>query len=192
MVERFPAIAVLLFLAASVQAAAAPSLSAVVGRYSIMTPGSSLFFAVPAVGGPGITGRFDRFDGRIDIPASSVEHARVEIIIYPDSVATGQKRVDDFLKSNAVFDTANERTIVFRSTHVQRTGEDTATIVGSLTARGRTFRETFHVRLAESGRGALRFHVEGRVLRSRYGMDVGTPIYSNVVDFDMNLAFRRR
>jgi polyisoprenoid-binding protein YceI len=31
------------------------------------------------------------------------------------------------------------------------------------------------------------FHVTGKVLRSPYGMDVGTPIYSNVVDFDMNL-----
>ncbi|TIQ53780.1 MAG: polyisoprenoid-binding protein, partial [Mesorhizobium sp.] len=28
-------------------------------------------------------------------------------------------------------------------------------------------------------------------LRSRYGMDVGTPIYSNVVDFDMTLTGRR-
>jgi polyisoprenoid-binding protein YceI len=29
------------------------------------------------------------------------------------------------------------------------------------------------------------------VLRSPYGMDVGTPIYSNVVRFDMELKARR-
>ncbi|RWB26073.1 MAG: polyisoprenoid-binding protein, partial [Mesorhizobium sp.] len=39
--------------------------------------------------------------------------------------------------------------------------------------------------------GTIRFHVTGQVLRSRYGMDVGTPIYSNVVDFDMTLTGRR-
>jgi polyisoprenoid-binding protein YceI len=40
-------------------------------------------------------------------------------------------------------------------------------------------------------RGVVAFHVTGKVLRSRYGMDVGTPIYSNVVDFDMTLVGRR-
>jgi hypothetical protein len=29
------------------------------------------------------------------------------------------------------------------------------------------------------------------VLRSPYGMDVGTPIYSNVVQFDMRLKAKR-
>ncbi|MFA6157909.1 MAG: polyisoprenoid-binding protein, partial [Mesorhizobium sp.] len=39
--------------------------------------------------------------------------------------------------------------------------------------------------------GTIKFHVTGRVLRSRYGMDVGTPIYSNIVDFDMTLTGKR-
>ena len=34
--------------------------------------------------------------------------------------------------------------------------------------------------------------ITGKVLRSRYGMDVGTPIYSNVVDFDMDFSAARR
>lgn len=31
-----------------------------------------------------------------------------------------------------------------------------------------------------------------KVLRSRYGMDVGTPLCSDVADFDMDLACTRR
>ncbi|WP_159586796.1 YceI family protein [Chelativorans xinjiangense] len=188
---RIAIVAVLLVLAAPLRAAV-PSLSEVAGRYAVVASGSRLAFTVTAVGGPGIRGRFARFDGTIDIPADSVDRARVTITIYPDSVTTGQKRIDDFLKSDAVFDTANEQAIIFRSTRVRRTGEDTATIEGNLTARGRTFEETFHVRLAEAQGGNLHFHVQGKVFRSRYGMDVGTPIYSNVVDFDMDLASRRR
>jgi polyisoprenoid-binding protein YceI len=35
------------------------------------------------------------------------------------------------------------------------------------------------------------FTVSGRILRSHYAMDVGTPIYSNVVEFDMLVEGQR-
>ncbi|WP_157014240.1 YceI family protein [Mesorhizobium xinjiangense] len=190
MLQRMAIIAAFLLLALPLRAQA-PSLADAAGRYVLTPQGSRLSFSVPAAGGRAIRGRFVRFAGRIDIPADNIERARVIITIFPESVATGERRVDNFLKSNAVFDVAHEHEITFRSTAVHRTGAATATVEGSLTARGHTFRETFRVRLAEFGRGRARFHVEGRVLRSRYGMDVGTPLYSNVVDFDMDLAARR-
>ena len=68
---------------------------------------------------------------------------------------------------------------------------NTAVITGRLTARGKSFPETFTAKLDGRKRGSVAFHVTGKVLRSRYGMDVGTPIYSNVVDFDMMLTGRR-
>ncbi len=190
MLKRVAVAAALLLFALPLRAEG-PSLSDAAGRYALTPQGSRLAFTVPAAGGRAISGRFLNFSGRIDIPSDNVEQARVVITIFPDSVATGEARVDAFLKSNAVFDTANERAITFRSIRVRRTGADTATVEGSLTARGHTFREVFDVRLVEFSRGRVRFHVEGRVLRSRYGMDVGTPLYSNVVDFDMDLAARR-
>ena len=39
---------------------------------------------------------------------------------------------------------------------------------------------------------SISFHVTGKVFRSPYGMDAGTPIYSNVVQFDMMLKARRK
>lgn len=186
------AIAILLLLLPVPLSAQVPSLSEAAGRYSLLAADSRLAFNVPAVRGLGIQGRFERFGGSLEIPAGGVERARVTITIYPDSVATGQNRVDDFLKSNAVFDIANEREIVFQSRRVKRTGEDTAVIEGNLTARGGTFPETFQVRLVEFDGDGIRFNVKGKVYRSRYGMDVGTPIYSNIVDFDMDLVARRR
>jgi polyisoprenoid-binding protein YceI len=191
MATRLTWLAVLLLMAKPLFAQA-PSLLEAAGRYAVVSQGSSIAFTVSALSGPGIRGRFARFDGAIDIPADRIERSQVVITIYPDSVVTGERRVDAFLKSDAVFDAVRERTIVFHSARVIRTGPDTATIEGSLTARGRTFRETFHARLAEFRPGIIRFHVSGKVLRSRYGMDVGTPLYSNVVDFNMDLAVRRR
>ena len=124
----------------------------------------------------------DIFDGR------DLSRSRVEIAIDPRSVATGKQRVDVFLRSDAVFNAPPERRITFRSARVSRTGATAATVAGALTARGTTHDESFRVELGSLKGRRIAFHVTGRVLRSRYGMDVGTPIYSNVVDFDMTLA----
>lgn len=170
---------------------AAVSLSEVAGRYVINQNGSSIHFSIANAGGGSLKGDFSRFSGTIRLDNNDVGRSAVAITIFPESVATGESRVDDFLRSDAVFDVANEKEIMFRSTGVQRTGDDTALITGRLTARGKTFPEKFSVELAGLKSGNLQFHVTGKVLRSRYGMDVGTPIYSNVVVFDMMLTGRR-
>jgi polyisoprenoid-binding protein YceI len=171
--------------------AAAVDLKDAAGRYAITPAGSSLGFAIDSITGKGISGRFTQYDGTIVI-GDDIGNSSVRITIIPASVQTGQERMDAFLKSNAVFDVANERSISFRSSSVRRTGESSATIIGMLTARGHTQPATFKAELEGMGRGWIGFHVTGKVLRSPYGMDVGTPIYSNVVQFDMDLKARRR
>ncbi|TIW17389.1 MAG: polyisoprenoid-binding protein, partial [Mesorhizobium sp.] len=125
------------------------------------------------------------------IDNSDVGRSKVDLTIYPESVGTGQGRIDAFLRSDAVFDSANSPEIQFRSTNVTRTGDTTAVVTGRLTARGKTFPEKFTAELDGLKSGTIKFHVTGKVLRSRYGMDVGTPLYSNVVDFNMTLMGRR-
>jgi polyisoprenoid-binding protein YceI len=167
------------------------SLGDAAGRYTIRTSGSAIRFSIAKLGGGGLSGAFGRFSGTIRIDGSDIGRSVVEITIFPDSVGTGQARIDAFLRSDAVFDSANAPEITFRSTSVKRTGDTTAVIKGRLTARGKSSPEVFTAKLDNLKRGAVAFHVTGKVLRSRYGMDVGTPIYSNVVDFDMTLAGRR-
>ncbi|MBL8581031.1 MAG: polyisoprenoid-binding protein [Rhizobiaceae bacterium] len=181
-----------IMLLAAAPAAAAVTLSDAAGRYAIAPAGSSLRFSIDGVGGSGMQGRFGQFSGSVRIDPSDVGRSEVDFTIFPDSVATGQGRVDAFLKSDAVFDTANEKKIVFRSTSVRRTGDTTAEVTGRLTARGKSGTEKFTVALESADQGSLHFRVTGKVLRSRYGMDVGTPIYSNVVDFDTDFSASRR
>lgn len=179
-------------VAAPSVAQAAPALTEAAGAYAFSAAGSTIRFAIGQVDGGGLQGRFGRFSGTIHIDPRDMARSGVDITIVPASVATGQGRIDDFLKSNAVFDAANERAITFRSTGVQRAGQDGATVTGQLTARGKTGAETFQVTLEKYAAGKATFHVTGKVFRSRYGMGVGTPIYSNVVDFDMRIAASRR
>jgi polyisoprenoid-binding protein YceI len=170
---------------------AAVALSDAAGSYTISPAGSSIRFSVGKAGGGGLAGAFARFKGSIRIDNSNVGRSQVNITIFPESVGTGQGRVDAFLRSDAVFDAANNPEIQFRSTSVRRIGETSALVTGRLTARGKTFSEKFTAELAGLKKGTIKFHVTGKVLRSHYGMDVGTPIYSNVVDFDMTLTGRR-
>lgn len=187
-----------ILIAALLAGASKPTWAAVVdlkdaaGRYSITEAGSSLAFAISSIAGKGISGKFTQYDGAIVIDGGDITRSSVRIDIIPASVETGQDRVDQFLKSNAVFDTAHEPAISFRSSSVRRTGDRSAVIVGMLMAKGRTKPATFQAELEDAGKGWIDFHVTGKVLRSPYEMDVGTPIYSNVVQFDMRLKATRQ
>jgi polyisoprenoid-binding protein YceI len=192
--RRTPALAVL-FASIGLFAAAVHAqegLPGSAGRYAIGPQGSNISFAVQQIGGGGIVGSFANFTGEMIVDPGDIGQSRVMITIFPASVATGKARVDDFLRSEAVFNTAQEREIRFVSTRVTRTGGRTALIEGTLTARGRTPPESFNAELMDSGREAISFHVVGAIYRSPFGMDVGTPIYSNKVEFDMILRGVRR
>jgi polyisoprenoid-binding protein YceI len=169
----------------------AVTLSEAAGEY-VIAPGSTIAFSVGQIGGGGIAGSFGRFEGSFRIDGSDAGRSEVRIVLYPQSVTTGEPRIDNFLRSSAVFDVASHREIVFQSTAVTRTGESTAHLEGMLTARGISRPASFDVTLAGGEAGRLAFDVKGEVLRSPYGMDVGTPIYSNVVQFEMRLVGSRQ
>ncbi|MER8394638.1 YceI family protein [Mesorhizobium sp. M1340] len=170
---------------------AAVALGEAAGSYTISPGSSSIHFSIAKLGGGGLDGAFSRFKGNILIDNSDVGRSQVNFTIFPESVGTGQSRIDAFLRSDAVFDATNNPEIQFRSTSVKRTGDTSALVTGQLTARGKTFQEKFTAELGGLKAGTIKFHVTGKVLRSRYGMDVGTPIYSNVVEFNMTLTGRR-
>ncbi|TGQ65413.1 MAG: polyisoprenoid-binding protein [Mesorhizobium sp.] len=175
----------------AVPVSAAVALGDAAGSYSISQAGSSIHFTIGKAGGGGFDGAFARFKGAIRIDNGDVGRSKVDLTIYPESVGTGQGRIDAFLRSDAVFDAANSPEIQFRSTSVTRTSDTSALVTGRLTARGKTSTEKFTAELDGLKAGTIKFHVTGKVLRSRYGMDVGTPLYSNVVDFDMTLTGKR-
>ena len=164
--------------------AKAPTLDDAAGRYDI-DGSSQINFKVGQVGGGGISGTFTKFSGTFQLDRGDISKSLVEFALFPDTVQTGEPRIENFLRSTAVFDTANYPKIVFRSTKITRTGEDTAEIEGNLTAKGTTRTEHFDATLTKWNRRVIGFHIQGGVYRTRYNMAVGIPIYSNIVQFDM-------
>jgi len=167
-----------------------PSLAEAAGRYTI-TDTSSIRFRVSQVGGGGIKGSFGRFSGSFNLKAGDLSRAMVNFELNRQSGCTDQTRLDAFLRSDAVFDADQYDTITFRSDHVDQTGPDSAHVTGTLTAKGHSAAESFDVRLTSWNGRMIGFTVNGQILRSHYAMDVGTPIYSNVVEFDMIIEGRR-
>jgi polyisoprenoid-binding protein YceI len=167
--------------------AAADALSEAAGRYRIDSSSSIRFQVAQAGGGGGIRGSFGSYKGSFQIDGKNVANSSVSFTLYPKSVRANEKRVEDFLRSDAVFDVANYPEITFRSTGVKRVSNDEARIDGVLTARGKARKAAFEATVRERKGGRVSFHVTGSIYRSPYGMDVGTPIYSNVVRFDMVL-----
>jgi polyisoprenoid-binding protein YceI len=166
-------------------------LSSLHGRYMI-TPSSRIAFSVAQIGGGGIAGTFSRFSGTFDLRPDNIARSSVTLSLQPASVKAAEPRVENFLRSSAVFDAAAYPVITFRSTGVRPEGGDRAIVEGSLTARGVSRREVFKATLIDRQGRTVAFHVVGDILRSSYGMDVGTPIYSNIAHFDMVLRGERK
>ncbi len=167
------------------------TLSQLRGRY-VIEASSEIGFLVSQLGGGGVKGSFRRFSGIFNLMPGNTARSSVTFSLEPASVETGQTRVEDFLKSSAVFSAREHPLIRFRSTRVRQDGPDSAIIEGVLTARGITRRETFHAKLAGWQGRNVRFQVTGDILRSPYGMDVGTPIYADRVHFEMTLTGKRK
>jgi polyisoprenoid-binding protein YceI len=164
--------------------AKAPTLDDAAGRYDI-DGSSQINFSVGQVGGGGISGKFGKFSGTFQLDGQDIRRSIVQFALFPETVQTGEPRIEKFLRSTAVFDTANHPKITFRSTKITQTGEDTAEIEGNLTAKGTTRTEHFEAKLMKWNRSVISFHIQGGVYRTRYDMSVGIPIYSNIVQFDM-------
>ncbi|MCH4542305.1 polyisoprenoid-binding protein [Ochrobactrum sp. POC9] len=182
----FRPLAIIMVLAAMPVSSHADTFGVASGHYTIQQS-SHIAFTVSQVGGGGLGGSFGEFTGNLELDAQNLSRSSVSFRLRPASVDAKQSRITDFLKSSAVFDVQDYPVLTFESTRITQTGPRTARIDGMLTARGKTHGETFFAALVSNDARTVTFHVTGDVLRSPYGMDVGTPIYSNVVKFEMNL-----
>jgi polyisoprenoid-binding protein YceI len=171
-------------------AANADSLGALKGRYKV-DPSSMIHFSVAQMAGQAVEGRFRRFSGQFVLAGEDAAGSTVQFTLSPASVEAVDPRIEEFIKSPTVFDVEQYPKVTFRSTSVKRTGEDTAVINGRLSAKGVTRDTKFNIRYEGKAGSGLKFHVTGKMSRALFGMEVGTPIYSNMVVLDMELIGRR-
>ncbi len=106
--------------------------------WQVDTAHSSAAFAVRHMMITTVRGTFNITSGRIVFDPANPAAAAVEATLDAASVNTGVTDRDNHLRSADFFDAANHPAIMFKSTSVKPTGENTAEITGDLTMRGTT------------------------------------------------------
>lgn len=160
------------------------------GRYALNSGAVDMRFTVKVLTGEEITGRFASVSGEFTIDRRAIENSRIDVVIEPASVETGSERVNGFLKSAGFFDVGRYPRAEFVSTALHQTGATTAELHGNLTLRGITRQIRLDIELSQPG-ARPRFHITGYFYRSKFGMDVGQPIYGDRVHLDIVATGKR-
>jgi polyisoprenoid-binding protein YceI len=130
-------------------------------QYEIAPEGSNVQFSVPVFGVSKVTGKFMRYDVKIDAgKKTDLSQAKVVAVIETASVDTGSDSWDGKLRTPAWFDAQKYPEIRFESRRVKKSGGKWAA-VGPLTIHGVTKEVT------------LPFSIEGRFTGQRPDERIG-------------------
>lgn len=106
---------------------------------------SSIQFSVRHMMISNVRGQFDHFEGTVDLDENNPENTRVRVEIDAASINTRENQRDTHLRSADFLDAEKYPKIIFESTRVERTGENTARLHGNLTIRDITHPVTLDV-----------------------------------------------
>jgi polyisoprenoid-binding protein YceI len=103
--------------------------------WNIDTTHSGIHFSVRHMVIAKVRGSFRQFSGTVSLDEQDPSASAVSVSIDAASIDTGVAQRDAHLRSPDFFDTARFPTLSFRSTRVERTGEDGLRVTGQLTIR---------------------------------------------------------
>lgn len=168
------------------------------GDYTIDPAHSQIGFTARHMMVTKVRGAFNEFAGRIHLDAARPSGSSAEITIQVASVDTRNAQRDGHLLGSDFFAIDQYPEIAFRSTAVERTGEDEVRVTGDLTVRGVT--RPVAVDLTFTGaavdlQGTLRVGFEGaaRISRKEWGMnfnvalDAGGVLISDEVRLELEI-----
>lgn len=165
--------------------------------YRVDSDTSNIAFKVKHFPFSTIDGSFQEFDGALTMTEENHQSRQALFLIKVDSIATGDRELDDYLKSSAFFDVRQFPDIVFVSTGFEWINETTARLQGQLTLRGTTRPQVFIMQIAQSGyyppaaTPSLIIHASAEIRRSEFGMDGLALLVSDTVKFNIRIAASR-
>lgn len=133
------------------------------------------------------SGKFATVTGTVTLDEAKPEASMVDVTVKTGSVVTGIDLFNEHLISEKFFDSAKFPTATFRSSKVELTGKDTATVTGDLTLLGVSKPAVLDVKLNKIGENPISklktagFSAKGVIKRSEYGMNYALPNVSDEV-----------
>jgi polyisoprenoid-binding protein YceI len=107
------------------------------GTWAVDPAHSSVEFAVKHMGIATVRGKFNEFEGTLEIGAD-IASSRARGAVKVASITTNDEQRDQHLRSADFFDAENYPEITFESTRIQPIDEETSHVFGNLTMHGIT------------------------------------------------------
>ncbi len=187
-----------LFLVLSLLVFTPLSARAALETYTLDKVHTQISFLIGHAGFSKSHGDFLDFEGSFDFDESNPERGSAEVIINTSSIdMVGHDKWNEHLKSADFFNVEKYPTMDFRSTHVERTGANTAKLTGDLTLLGVTKPVTLDVTFNKadkhpfSGKYVAGFSAHGTLERSDFGMNYGLPLIGDKVELRIEVEGER-
>jgi polyisoprenoid-binding protein YceI len=182
------------FLSLATAAFLATAVPAQAASFTLDKSHTAITFTVDHLGFSLTHGRFSEFDAEVDFDPENPGDSSVVFTIDAPSVDTGWAKRDEHVRGADFLNVAENKDIVFKSTSVEVTGENTAKMTGDLTINGVTNSETFDVtmrKLAPSPFGkklmTAGFVAEGVIDRTDYDVSYGAGAIGNEIPVRVDL-----
>jgi len=172
---------------------AAPVYAAKPDAYTFDKVHTQIFFSVSHLGFSFSTGSFTGFDGGFTFSEEKPEQSSVNVTIDASSLSLHDAKWEEHVKSADFLNVAEHPSISFKSTKVEKTGDNTGRITGDLTLLGVTKPVTLEVVFNKaaihpySKQFVAGFSATAALMRSDFGMDYGLPGIGDEVNISIEV-----
>jgi polyisoprenoid-binding protein YceI len=186
-------------MTATFDPAPAGALTDLSGTYSVDVSHSRLGFQARHAMVTNVRGHFEQFEGAAILDQSDPGKSSAEVAVQVASITTSNQQRDDHLRSGDFFDVATHPAMTFRSTSIQRTGDDTYQVSGDLTIRDVTKPVTVDLEFTGAAKdpwGQTRIGFEGSAVLNRKdwglvwntALETGGVLVSEKIKIDVELS----
>jgi polyisoprenoid-binding protein YceI len=165
-------LSLLTLLVASSSVFAADGARAAAEEYDIDASHSGVVFGWNHFGFSNPTARFDKIEGSVLLDKADLTKSSISVALPLEGLDTGVTKLDEELKGPNFLDQAKYPTITFKSTRVEKTGENRLNITGDLTVHGVTKPVTLDAKVNRIGI----FEIPGVIRAQAAGFDAATVI----------------
>jgi len=141
-------------------------------KYDIDASHSEVVFGWNHFGFSNPTARFDKIEGSVLLDKADLTKSSISVSLPVEGLDTHVAKLDEALKSPDFFDAAKYPTITFKSTKVEKAGENGLKITGDLTVHGVTRQVTLDAKVNKIGI----FEIPGVFKAPTAGFDATTVI----------------
>ncbi|HEY5892794.1 MAG TPA: YceI family protein [Chthoniobacterales bacterium] len=171
----------LTFLSAALLAAASLSPALAADTYEFDPAHSTIGFRIRHLFSD-VSGRFNKFSGKIVYDETDPEKSSVDVTIQADSIDTANEKRDTHLKTPDFFDVAKYPELTFKGKKVEKKDAKTFVVTGELTIHGVTHEVPVTVEFLGKGKGMEGQPVSGwsgstTIDRTKFGL-----VYNAVVE----------